>query len=749
MVDFSALFKKKEDPKEYYFGLFLRGDSAVGFLFEIKDGMVSQIAKETCKYSNGWEGILDDIDELLSVLENETQIHIDQCIFFVYSYFIDQETQEIKEPYKDVIKSISKELELKPMGYIECHEAVKDMLEKKGSIPLNCVLVELDHNHLSYYVYKGGKMIHSDQTPRTDSVVDDLSELFAKNKDHFLLPSKVILYGSSLLEKEAAEIKENTWEKDLFIQSPRVSTVKNEDVLNGLSQTFMEQIKKDMSGDEAADQAEEQMIVDKQAAAREEAQADEEGEEIAQESAKAPVIASKKPEPSDDGIPDEAESLGFAIGADVAEEGVPEISTSFASTASENTGIHMETEAKASLTDRLPKFKIPEFKMPNIDLGDGVASKVAIGAAVVLILVSAGGLLEFNFHKAQIEIDLPSDKISDKFDLQAALTATGEGDFKVEQKTISKTQKKSIATSGQRDVGDKAKGKVIIHNFSDDKLSLNSGVVLTVDNLKYTLDSDVSVASQSEKIEGGRVTKDPGTANASVTASAIGTEYNISKDKRLSISGLSSSNYFGLASDNFSGGSKKTLKTVAKKDLDALEKEVLDSQKEGLLDAVKSQLGDHENVISDLTEIKLGKENFSGEVGQEASEVSLSADVDIYYYVFDDTNLKKEVADRLKKNVPSGFEIDKNKLAYNVDNTDKKGGSVDMNVKGEATVVKTIDKKKALSSITGKSLDETRRILKEQFSAEDIVIKGNSSPLFLNSILPFSTKNIEVSLKSE
>jgi hypothetical protein len=72
-----------------------------------------------------------------------------------------------------------------------------------------------------------------------------------------------------------------------------------------------------------------------------------------------------------------------------------------------------------------------------------------------------------------------------------------------------------------------------------------------------------------------------------------------------------------------------------------------------------------------------------------------------------------------------------------------------MNVKGEATVVKTIDKKKALSSITGKSLDETRRILKEQFSAEDIVIKGNSSPLFLNSILPFSTKNIEVSLKSE
>lgn len=747
MVDFSALFKKKEDPKEYYFGLFLRGDSAVGFLFEIKDGMVSQIAKETSKYSNGWEGILDDIDELLSVLENETQIHIDQCIFFVYSYFIDQETQEIKEPYKDVIKSISKELELKPMGYIECHEAVKDMLEKKESTPLNGVLVELDHNHLSYYVYKGGKMIHSDQTPRTDNVVDDLSELFSKNKDHFLLPSKVILYGSSSLEKEAAEIKENTWEKDLFIQSPRVSTVKNEDVLNGLSQTFMEQIKKDMSGDEAANQQDVQILIDKQTVVgQQEARA---GEEVSQEVAKAPVIANKKPEQSDDGIPDEAESLGFAIGADVAEAGVPDISTSFASTERENTGIHMETEAKASLTDRLPRFKMPEIKMPNIDLGDGVGSKVAIGVAVLLVLVSSGGLLEYNFHKAQIEIDLPSDKISDKFDLKAALTATGEGDFRVEEKTIARSQKKSIATSGQRDIGDKAKGKVIIHNFSDDKLNLKSGVVLTLDNLKYTLDGDVSVASQSVKMEDGHYKKDPGTANATITASAIGTEYNISKDKNLSISGLSASNYFALAADNFTGGSKKTLKTVAKKDLDALEKEVLDGQKEGLLDAIKSQLGAHENVISDLTEIKLGKENFSGEVGQEASEVSLSADVDINYYVFDDTNLKKEVADRLKKNVPSGFEIDKNKLAYNVDRTDKKGGSVDMNVKGEATVVKTIDKKKALSSITGKSLDESRRILKEQFSAEDVVIKGNSSPLFLNSILPFSTKNIEVSLKSE
>lgn len=743
MVDFSTLFKKKENPREYYFGLFLRGDSAVGFLFEIKNGVVSQIAKETCKYSNGWEGILDDIDELLSILENETQIHIDQCIFFVYSYFIDQEAQDIKEPYKDVIKRISKELELKPMGYIECHEAVKDMLEKKESSPLNAVLVELDHNHLSYYVYKGGKMIHTDQTPRTDNVADDLSELFAKNKEHFLLPSKVILYGSSSLEKEAAEIKDNSWEKDLFIQAPRVSIVKNEDVLGGLSHTFMTQINKELNG-ELEDEAENQMVVDKDVVAEtaETTEADDEAVQVPEA-----TVPAQKAKPAakneDDGIPDEAESIGFVIGADVADD--PE-ATGGMSSASH---ISMDGEAASSrmgsLSEKMPKLKMPQFTMPNISLGDGVGSKVAIGAALMLVLIGAGGLVEFNFHKAQVEVTLPSNKISDTFSLQAALTATGEGEFNIEQKTISKEQKKSIATSGQREVGEKAKGTVILNNFDDKSISYSAGTKITADSLVFTLDSDVTIASASSSVS----TIQAQTKEVGVTAEKIGTEYNIDKDKKFSVSGASSRN-FAVAKNSFSGGTKKQLNTIAKKDLDLLEKEVLDAEQSSLLDEVKAKLGKTESLIPDLTEVKIADKNFSGEVGQEAKEVSLTANVAIEYYVFDDSNLKKEVADRLKKDIPSGFEIDKGKLAYNIDNTDKNDGEVDMNVMGEATVVKTVDKKKLLESITGKNIVETRQILKEKFGAEDVQVKSNSTPLiFLNSILPWSSKNIDVRLKSE
>lgn len=737
MVDFSALFKKKEDHQEYYFGLFLRGDSAVGFLFEIKDGVVSQIAKETCKYSNGWEGILDDIDELLSVLENETQIHIDQCIFFVYSYFIDQATQEIKEPYKDVIKRISKELELKPMGYIECHEAVKDMLEKKEASPLNGVLVELDHNHLSYYVYKGGKMIHTDQTPRTDSVVDDLSEMFAQNKDHFLLPSKVILYGSSSLDKEAAEIKENTWEKDLFIQSPRVSVVKNEDVLNGLSHTFMEQINKELSGTadpdpapvpaQAADTEPEEEVAATEAEAVAETDTDE-------ETAQAPAPKKAKPAVAeDDGIPDEAEAVGFMIGGDVADD----------ADAAAASGVHMGMEIEQDTPKKA--FKMPKLpKFQGVSLGKGAGAKAAVGAAAVVVLLAAGTFVEYNFHKAHLTIVLPSNKISDTFAIEAPYTASGEGDFKIDKKVISKDAKKSIATSGQREVGEKAKGTVILNNFEDKSISYSAGTKLSADGLTYTLDSDVTIASASASVN----TIQAQTKEAGVTAEKIGSEYNIDKDKKLNVAGATSRN-FAVAKTTFSGGTKKNLKTIAKKDLDTLQKEILDSEKNNLVDEVKSQVGPNQNVISDLTEIKIGKANYSGEVGQEATDVSLSAEVDISYYVFDDTNLKKEISSRLQKNVPSGFEIDKHKLAYDVKNSAKQDADINMDVKGEATVVKTVDKSKVLASLTGKSIDQVRKVLKEQFDAEDVTVKENSSPLFLNSILPFSTKNIEVTFTSE
>jgi hypothetical protein len=430
------------------------------------------------------------------------------------------------------------------------------------------------------------------------------------------------------------------------------------------------------------------------------------------------------------------------IGADVADN--PEAASAAAS------GVHMgiENESKpglSTLTDKMSQLKMPKFTMPNIALGEGVAPKVAIGVAALLVLIGAGGLVEFNFHKAQLEVTLPSNKISDSFDLQAALTATGEGEFKIDEKVISKEQKKSIATSGQREVGEKAKGTVILNNFDDKSISYSAGTKITADSLVYTLDSDVTIASASSSVS----TIQAETKEAGVTAEKIGPEYNIDKDKRLSVSGASSRN-FAVAKGAFSGGTKKQLNTIAKKDLDLLEKEILDAEQSSLLDEVKAKLGKNESLIPDLTEVKIADKNFSGEVGQEAKEVSLTANVEIQYYVFDDTNLKKEVANRLKKDVPSGFEIDKGKLAYNIDNTDKNEGDVDMNVKGEATVVKTVDKKKLLESITGKNLIETRRILKENFGAEDVQIKSNSTPLiFLNSILPWSSKNIDVRLKSE
>ncbi len=96
-MGFSLPFQKKETQKEHYFGLYLTHEHAVGFVFEIIEGKAAIIAKEMCKYSNSWENILEDVDKLISILESETSVHLEQSIFFVHSYMIEKDTHEIKK----------------------------------------------------------------------------------------------------------------------------------------------------------------------------------------------------------------------------------------------------------------------------------------------------------------------------------------------------------------------------------------------------------------------------------------------------------------------------------------------------------------------------------------------------------------------------------------------------------------------------------------------------------------------------
>lgn len=714
-MNFSGLFTKKQKPVESYFGLFLRSNSAVGFVFEVKEGEVSVVAKEICTYSNGWESIVDDIDQLLAVLENETEIHVDKTIFFVYSFFIDQNTQEIKAPYKGIIKQLSKELDLLPMGFIECHEAVKDMFEKRETTPLNAVLIELDDVHVGVYVFKGGKTIHSAQSARTDSIGSDLQELFMQNRDKYLLPSKVIVYGTQGIDQDAKVIKDYPWDEDIFIQSPRVQVFKGEELFTGLSNSFIAQISPEVQ--------------------KSVAQIDDEVPEPAAEALqKSPAAHSigdsvMEQEPEHDDIPDEAEQMGFVIGEDI--------------TALQEPPAVSKTKRGSSF----PKLRLPAFslKMPQLSFRGGGARFAIIGG-IMLFLVAAGAATEYFFHSASLVIELPSETISDDLTLSAPVTNELDNGFTVQRQSQSSQVEKKLATSGEREVGEKAKGTVIIHNFEDAAARFSAGTIVTINDKQFTLDSDVSVASASERPD--EIVKEPGKQTVSVTASEIGESYNIGSGERLTVADRSRSKVFALTDGAFTGGSKKTLKTIAKRDIDLLD-EALEDQLKKQNDQVKGVSDNGLVMLETITENDVEDKSYSGEVGQEADEVSVNAKATVRTYLFSESSLQKQVAEQIKKEAPAGFTIDPDSIEYKVRSTEKKGETVRLEVSAEAVLRKEVDKDELKKRVAGKGIEAATDIIKREFEAERVVVEENFSPiLLLNGLLPFSAENIELRLDS-
>ena len=124
-----------------YLGLLLKEKEGIVFIIRLTNTNTNIIAKERFVYSNNWDNLVEDIDEVLYRLELKGFKSPEKSIFFVYSNLVDKYKREIKKIYLLKIKEIVKNLEFKPLGYIEIHDAVIDLITSKEGVPLSTILI--------------------------------------------------------------------------------------------------------------------------------------------------------------------------------------------------------------------------------------------------------------------------------------------------------------------------------------------------------------------------------------------------------------------------------------------------------------------------------------------------------------------------------------------------------------------------------------------------------------------------------
>ncbi|MDA1316829.1 MAG: hypothetical protein O3B87_02270 [bacterium] len=683
-MGFSFPFLKSRKKSQEYFGLYLTDSSAYGFLFNIDNGTETILAQNAFGLTAGFEHILEDIDNLISDIELKTNTHVDQTIFFLHSWMIDEESLEIKDPYKGIIQKLAKDLELKPLGYIDVEEALLRNL--KAQSIMNAVSIEVNKSKLGVFIYKGGVKIHHQYTARTDDVGDDISSVLESLPKHVVVPSKLFIYGDDDKAEVSSELATFEWDQSIFPEHPTLEVVKQQDINEALIQVFA----KEMLGQEGT-------------------------------SEEKPIMTShNEPEIND--------SMGFVVGKDIMLEGTPKDQSHLTK---------QPMEPSISKVNPISQLVQNIKKISNGTNTSNRKSHVMIGTVMVAAFLALAGY-EYFLHKLDITIYVQATKVEENIDLEVPLVEKATQELAVVKKSVKSAFTEQKKATGTKEVGERATGSVVVHNWDTGERSFTRGTKLTYNNLIFTLDTDIKVASASGITKDGL--KQSGKTKVNVTASDIGKEYNVASGVQFSAESLPESLFLAIADGAFKGGSSKAITTISKKDMDTLEQQIEEKAEAGSEDVLGSNVSKDDVLLTSLTSASLGETSFSGEVGEEAEILTLNAESEIEFYSISDRLLKRELISSVKKKIKDGYTVEGTGITYTMEDVDEDGDVILVNLDVVADSYRMIDTKKVLGIVTGKSQSSVESKIKSLYEVEKVDMSG---------ILwtPFISKNITIQTK--
>ena len=306
--------------------------------------------------------------------------------------------------------------------------------------------------------------------------------------------------------------------------------------------------------------------------------------------------------------------------------------------------------------------------------------------------------------------------------------------------SVSEDGKESMATTGKKETGDKAKGTVTIFNNNDSAKTIPVGtVIISSNDLKFLTDKAITVASASGDIFSGT---EPGKANVPVTAEKFGTNYNFPSNTKFSLEGASS-----IAAKNdeaFSGGTKKDVKVVAKADADKLTKEIQKKLENEAKKDILKKASAESVVLPNFISVTFERKTFSKKVDEEADEVSLTAAISFTGISYKKSELIAFAKDKLKENIDPEMTIDEDKIEVEATDIKKDGNKTTAKVKIKAGLIPKVEEKELAEKIAGKSRIDATGILSDIPEVKNVDISVFLNLPFLPKNLPFSPEKIKI-----
>lgn len=792
---FTDLLPKKEEAKDYYFSLYLDADAAAVATWHIDPSGIPKVASfaHAVVADDTWESRTQVVDRLLSAAEDKVGVAkaISKTVFGMPGIYLTHEGNII-EAVRPHLKKLTTMLELTPVGFVPLSQAIAFLFKKDEGVPPSFILFGCSGKRAVISIFRVGNLTREDSLDIDEDPSNALETVLKKHQDDDVLPSRILLYGgnATILEEVRSKLLKHSWStRANFLHFPKIEIISVEMLLGAISLAGASELSQEIGESRETDTEEDAIIStvvaqppavsdgrkpDANALSIDDSET-EENEEPAQELSDE---AQGDGEQGEDDESDEEESEEDGAVIDVEADADEPTSDGEVPSDEELSNVEvvspealgfrhedvLETQrptAKTEVSERVPakKFSVAlpaKLNLPHISFSGLVSLKNVFGKIPkfrggmlpliigLMLFIIAGFGLYYALPRATVTVLVASQSVDEStvvsVDPKATVAdaATKVIPGKLQEQSVS--GEKTVAISGKKNVGDPAKGTVVIYNKVTNGKSFPKGTVLSTGSVAFTLDADISVASASESI--GSITF--GKASANVTAKDIGPNGNVTGSSEFTFAGISGNSVSARNEAAFTGGNSKQVTVVSRADQDALIKALTTD----LVAQAKQQLlsiAGGERLIDATVKTEVAEKVFDAELDQEAKELHGKVTVKVTGISIADSDIKAALSKLVEAKVPARYTLAPEQTQVTTSNvTVKKDGTITLTVKLVAVALPQIDEESLKRSLAGRDVNAALAILKGTMGVSGAEFRFAMSPT--KSRLPLNHKNITITV---
>jgi len=579
-----------------------------------------------------WDGDRGESNALVSAADATISSAVEgisqeltEVVFGLNSSWLEQEG--ILPAKRQLLKALSHDLELKPLGFVVVTDSLLRYLKMQEGTPTTAILIQVMSDTLTVMLLRFGKIETTVNLGRSDDVVVDLEEALSRFPTGENLPSRIIVFNSMHnLDEVVQNLLSYDWKnKFQFLHVPKIESLPKDVLIRSVAVAGGSEVAKSIGFS-----IEEQPTVQLEA-------------------------PSSSPLTS-------ADELGFMPVKKLPPQ--PDLTTP--NNLPENQALPI-TEAvespppSPSPPTHKPKhpFRLPHLVLPKITLPK-LSPLLTILSLSFISLILLSIIAIWLIPKATVTITVEPKILDENTSLTLSSTATSLDSEKslVPANFVTKTVKgeDSLSTTGTETVGDQATGEVTIYNRTTLTKTFSAGTIFTADSLKFTLNDDVTVASSSSTVDSELKTiSTPGKSDVKITASIIGEESNLPAGTEFTIANFSKETYLAKNTLSLSGGSSKTIQVVSQKDLDNLVSSLSTKLSAQAQQEIMSEIGDGKGVYLFQKDSQIISQTASSKVGDETDVINLSLELEAKGLSYSIADVEQLVASTLARAIPPAY----------------------------------------------------------------------------------------------